>query len=93
MTWDEFAAVIGDEELAERIRMRCAGEQLEFPTRKPVFVMVRTVKAELRLKKTYAEIAVTHGLSEQTVRNYEKWRMQEDRLISPNGKEYKTGRG
>jgi len=85
--WHELAAMIGNEELAERIRQRFAGERIEIPSRMPVYVIVMKVKAELKTGN-YADIAGKYGLSVRTVRNYDKWKIIEGRLISPAGREY-----
>jgi len=84
--WSRIVELFG-EEIAERMRQEFAGETVRFPKKQPKETIVLIVKAELK-SKSYQEIAQKYKLSERTIRNYERWEIKEDRIISPDGRSY-----
>lgn len=89
--WSELAEMIGDDELAEKIRRKFANERIKVPGKPIKRHIVLIVKQELKTK-SYSEVAKKHNLSEMTVRNYESWKISEERLISPSGREYQISK-
>lgn len=74
-------------ELSEVLRQELKGEEIRVPVKLPVSYIVPIIKKELR-SASYHDLARKYSLSEQTIRNYDMWKVQGNKLISPDGREY-----
>jgi len=84
--WMRFVDILGYE-LAERLRFELSGTVVRIPKNSPKCIIVPLIKNELKCCN-YKDVVKKYGLSESTVRRYEKWKMKDGVLISPNGKKY-----
>ena len=84
--WTRLTEIAGFD-VAEKIRQEFAGETIRVPKKLPKTFIVPLVKQELR-SKDYGEVAKKYGLSERTIRDYARWSVEADRLVSPDGKVY-----
>jgi len=81
-----FIDILGYEQ-AEKLRFEMAGEVVRIPKTLPKFIIVPLVKKDLK-DLDYQAVVKKYGLSECTVRRYEKWKMKDGVLTSQSGREY-----
>jgi hypothetical protein len=74
-------------DIAEALRKEFAGEKLSVPRKMPKTYIVRLIKNEL-MNMSVRDVANVYGIPERTVRDYRRWQLLDDRMISPGGKEY-----
>jgi hypothetical protein len=81
--WDTVVDLIGFE-ASEKIREVFARERIAVPARPPRSVIVPAVVEDLG-SMSYKEVAKKYGLSYRTITRYEKWKIRNGVLISPDG--------
>ena len=90
--WMRFIDILGYEQ-AEKLRFELAGEVIRIPKSLPKCIIVPLVKKDLK-DLDYQAVVKKYGLSECTVRRYEKWKIKDGNtndlkmLISPSGRVY-----
>ena len=85
-TWKRVIEIIGLEK-SELLRYEFAGETFRIPKKLPKYIVVPSVKAFLK-DHTYGQCADRYGLSECTVRRYEKWKVEDGVITSISGRKY-----
>lgn len=91
--WDAICEIITQEQ-ADEITRRLSGSRVYIPAISDKISIIYAIKTDLKNMK-YKDICKKYKVSTLTVRRYEKWKVKEGKLISPNGKEYaiKGGNG
>lgn len=89
--WDIIREIISEEQ-AHAITQRLSGCNVYIPSVPDKEAIIYAIKVDLKTM-SYKAICKKYGLKELTVRRYEKWKIINNKLISPNGREYQLNKG